>query len=205
MRKAAAHERQPQRAERAMDTERAETFFPLASDNDSGGFHAMREQPKMGAASVGNRAPPHGGRLARRCPGRASEPASEMRKAAAYQRQPQRAERAMDTERAEAFFPLRATTTAADSMRDARAAQNGGTAASVLAGGTFFAGGGVGLRGPAAEHLLQHGHGRPHILRSLQPLPMFERQLVLYGGDVFTEHRRESGGDAESHLVEALA
>jgi hypothetical protein len=34
---------------------------------------------------------------------------------------------------------------------------------------------------------------------------MFERQLVLYGGDVFTEHRRESGGDAESHLVEALA
>jgi hypothetical protein len=45
------------------------------------------------------------------------------RKAAAHKRQPQRAERAMYTERAEAFFPLRATTTAADPPRDARAAQ----------------------------------------------------------------------------------
>jgi hypothetical protein len=33
-----------------------------------------------------------------------------VRKAAASKRQPQRAERAMHTERAEAFFPLRATT-----------------------------------------------------------------------------------------------
>jgi hypothetical protein len=41
------------------------------------------------AASVGNRAPPHGARLARRCPGRTSEQtrsssAKRVRKAAAY-------------------------------------------------------------------------------------------------------------------------
>jgi hypothetical protein len=50
------------------------------------------------AASLGNRAPAHGARLARRCPGRASG------KAAAHKRQPQRAERAICKERAEAFF-----------------------------------------------------------------------------------------------------
>ena len=33
-----------------------------------------------------------------------------VRKAAGHKRQPQRAERAIDTEGAEAFFPLRATT-----------------------------------------------------------------------------------------------
>jgi hypothetical protein len=45
-----------------------------------------------------------------------------VRKAAAHERQPQRAERAIYKERAEVFFPLRATTTAAGSERDARAA-----------------------------------------------------------------------------------
>jgi hypothetical protein len=44
------------------------------------------------------------------------------RKAAANERQPQRAERAMYKERVEAFLPLRATTTAAGSERDVRAA-----------------------------------------------------------------------------------
>jgi hypothetical protein len=38
------------------------------------------------------------------------ERAKRVRKAAANGRKPQRAERAMKTERAEAFFPLRATT-----------------------------------------------------------------------------------------------
>src|SRR5215211_2178401 len=50
-----------------------------------------------------------------------------VRKAAAHKRQPQRAERAMGREPAEAFFPLRATTTTADSTRDARAAQTEGS------------------------------------------------------------------------------
>jgi hypothetical protein len=45
-----------------------------------------------------------------------------VRKAAATECQPQRAERAMSEEGAEALFPLRATTTAAGSERDARAA-----------------------------------------------------------------------------------
>jgi hypothetical protein len=45
-----------------------------------------------------------------------------VRKAVANRRQPQRAERAMCEERGEVLFPLRATTTAADTKRDARAA-----------------------------------------------------------------------------------
>ena len=47
------------------------------------------------------------------------------RKAAATERQPQRAERASTQGAGQAFFPLRATTTAADSKRDARAANKG--------------------------------------------------------------------------------
>jgi hypothetical protein len=68
----------------------------------------MREQPQIPAASVGNRAPA--------VLSQAGAPMSwtserlRARKAAANKRQPQRAERATDTERAEAFFPLRATT-----------------------------------------------------------------------------------------------
>jgi hypothetical protein len=80
----------------------------------------------------GNRAPPHGARLARRCPGRESE---QTRSSAASERGRQRLTDASLSERseqrnkegAEAFFPLRATTTtAADPKRDARAAQEMG-------------------------------------------------------------------------------
>jgi hypothetical protein len=40
VRKAAAWERQPQRVERAMYTERADNAFPSASDDEVGGFRA---------------------------------------------------------------------------------------------------------------------------------------------------------------------
>jgi hypothetical protein len=53
VRKAAAHKRQPQRAERAMSTERAEGALPSASDDEVGGFlPRLREQLRKG---VGNK------------------------------------------------------------------------------------------------------------------------------------------------------
>jgi hypothetical protein len=70
--------------------------------------------------------------------------------------------------------------------------------------GTFLAGG-VFLRGAAAEGFLKPRHSCLHILGSLQPLPMFERQLVLHGTDVLAEHRWRSGGDATPYVVETLA
>jgi hypothetical protein len=57
----------------------------------------MREQLKRGAASVGNRAPPHGAGLARRCPGRRFFVPSAPTETAATQRTSQRAERAIDS------------------------------------------------------------------------------------------------------------
>jgi hypothetical protein len=70
---------------------------------DADDQHVVIIAQKVAAASVGNRAPPHGARLARRCPGRSSEQtrsssAKRVRKAAAHKRQPQRAERAMHME-----------------------------------------------------------------------------------------------------------
>jgi uncharacterized membrane protein (TIGR02234 family) len=76
-----------------------------ASDDDSAELWKALDagvDPTATDASVGNRAPPHGARLA-------------------HERQPQRAERAMDTEGA--VLPPLASTTAADSPRDARAAE----------------------------------------------------------------------------------
>ena len=73
--------------------ERVPTMLRDADDQ-----HLVIIAQKVIGASVGNRAPPHGARLAQ-------------------QRQPRRAERAMDT--GEPLFPLGATTTAADPKRDA--------------------------------------------------------------------------------------
>jgi hypothetical protein len=96
-------------ARRRTEKERAEAFFLCERRRRRRIQSAMREQCKISTASVGNRAPPHGARLARRCPGRSSERTrsfvcERVRKAAATERQLQRAERVMHKERAEAFF-----------------------------------------------------------------------------------------------------
>ena len=78
--------------------ERVPTMVRDANDQ-----HVVIIAQKVVAASVGNRAPPHGARLARRCPGRGERAdtlfvCERVRKAAANKRQPQRAERAMYTD-----------------------------------------------------------------------------------------------------------
>jgi hypothetical protein len=89
----------------------------------------MREQLKIRAASVGNRAPPHGGEASRGVLSSASDDdggGSQARCASSSRfelRASEIARRRTEEKRAEAFFPLRATTTAADPKRDARAAQ----------------------------------------------------------------------------------
>ena len=93
--------------------------FPSLSDDEVGGIpSAMREQPSRKAASVGNRAPPHGG-------GGSG-----------------------------GVLPLRATTTAVDSKRDARAASKKGVTLAVnlqllqnVPGWLYELGRGVGNRG----------------------------------------------------------
>jgi hypothetical protein len=84
-------------ARRRTEKERAEAFFLCERRRRRRIQSAMREQCKISTASVGNRAPPHGARLARRCPGRSSERTrsfvcERVRKAAATERQLQRAE-----------------------------------------------------------------------------------------------------------------
>ena len=58
---------------------------------------------------------------------------------------------------------------------------------SVLMVDTFAGGDGL-LRGSAVKGLLQPCHRGPHILGSLQPLPMPKRYLVVDRGDVLTQH-----------------
>ena len=111
-----------------MHKERAEAFFLCERRRRRRIPSAMREQLQKTSCERRESRAAARSRLARRCPGRASEQtrlssASERGRQRLTSAEPQRAERAIGTEeRAEAFFPLRATTTAADSTRDARAA-----------------------------------------------------------------------------------
>jgi hypothetical protein len=87
----------------------------------------MREQCTKRTASVGNRAPPHGGEASGGVVSSASDDDGggfHARCASSAQnalRASGIARRRTEEKRAEALFPLRATTTAADSTRDARA------------------------------------------------------------------------------------
>ncbi|MCE3276585.1 MAG: hypothetical protein K0R13_2440 [Propionibacteriaceae bacterium] len=145
----------------AVPTKTAATQRTSQRANRAIRYSAMREQLPKAAASVGNRAPTRGARLARRCPGRASEPASEIGRqrlssaslserseqceigvsggflpscgslplAADRARKPPTLSSLTDVEHVGSLLrstaardPVRATTTAADSTRDARAA-----------------------------------------------------------------------------------
>src|SRR5215211_4686977 len=99
------------------------------------------------------------------------ERAKRVRKAAATERQPQRAERAIQNEESGGAFPLRATTTAVDSERDARAAKctRAGRLTAVLRDRAEA----VGSRG-----------GRPI---SLVGFPRIQRRHVWRGGELFLD------------------